>query len=555
MAHISYNDNTFDKRTASLMERLYSYFDDAKMADYREDGQLEPLFKFHSLILIADIYEHVRLFLVNRERRLSEYFSERTIKQCLQNVATIEEFQKQLTELRDNIEIIESSMDWASDLLPMAGVDVMPGIDEFRILHLNGIDALRENPSGMERPSVTKSLLWKAFSNPQSGKEYVYGKVFRKAKEELDENLDGVFSPDPEDRVYNSAKVHNRLSNRVAYKANSQEWISQSRIKKGDSKSFDFLGYIIGIQRKAEEATAEDIYYELRQALELLRNIFMTDAEDIYYVRTGDFAKLVSVYSIDVINYFYTDIPFKHYYEAKNDYVESFVDQIDVALDEWRISRGYIGRKLTPQERIEFLQERKDCVIESMKSYKELWKLRMHSGGLDTEVTPENFARMFYRRKGVDRYFIELQWELEELTNLIEKNEQAPVEHSHIPVQTPAQKAVADFVDKIIILANEVYKEWNNKRIVPAVHEPEILIVIQKDELIKHMQDKIKNDFEALKKLCYPETSKSKQIFCQFVVKLRDEGYFGRLPNSLLAKILAPIVKLAEGTVNNYLSH
>lgn len=536
------------------MERLHCYFDDAKMADYRENGQLEPLFKFHSLILIADIYEHVRLFLVNRERRLSEYFSERTIKQCLQNVATIEDFQKQLTELRDNIEVIESSVDWASDLLPMAGVEVMPGIDEFRILHLKGIDALRENPSGMERPSVTKSLLWKAFSYPQNGKEYVYGKVFRKAKEELDDDLDGVFSPDPDDKVYNSAKVHNRLSNRVAYKANSQEWISQSRIKKGDSKSFDFLGYIISIQRKAEEATAEDIYYELRQALELLRNVFMTDAEDIYYVRTGDFAKLVSVYSFDAINYFYTEIPFKHYYEAKKVFVESLVDQMDVALDEWRICRGYIGRKLTPQEKIEFLQERKDCVIENMKSYKELWKLRMHSGGLDTGVTPENFARMFYRRKGVDRYFIELQWELEELTSLIKKNKQTPVEDLQKTLQTPEQKAVADFVDKIIILANEVYKKWNNERVSPAVHEPEVLIVIPKDELIKHMQDKIKFNFEELMELCYPENSKSKQTFCQYVVKLQKEGYFGKLPDNLLAELLAPVVGLAPGTVANYLS-
>ena len=72
-----YNDNTFDMRTASLMSRLYSYFDDASMGDDRENGQLEPLFKFHSLILIADIYEHVRLFMVNRERRLSEYFKNR----------------------------------------------------------------------------------------------------------------------------------------------------------------------------------------------------------------------------------------------------------------------------------------------------------------------------------------------------------------------------------------------------------------------------------------------------------------------------------------------
>ena len=150
MAHYTYDDNTFDMRTASLMERLHNYFDDASMGDEREDGQLEPLFKFHSLILIADIYEHVRLFLVNRDRRLSEYFSERTIKQCLRNVVDIEELQKRLPELHEDIETIESSMSWASDLLPMAGVEVMPGTDEIKLLHLHGIEALSKDANGNE---------------------------------------------------------------------------------------------------------------------------------------------------------------------------------------------------------------------------------------------------------------------------------------------------------------------------------------------------------------------------------------------------------------------
>ena len=64
----------------------------------------------------------------------------------------------------------------------------------------------------------------------------------------------------------------------------------------------------------------------------------------------------------------------------------------------------------------------------------------------------------------------------------------------------------------------------------------------------------MKNDFDALLDLCYPETSKSKQMFCQYVVKLQKEEYFGALPNNKLAKILAQIVKLGEGTVKNYLS-
>ncbi len=551
MAHYTYDDNTFDMRTASLMERLHNYFDDASMGDEREDGQLEPLFKFHSLILIADIYEHVRLFLVNRDRRLSEYFSERTIKQCLRNVVDIEELQKRLPELHEDIETIESSMSWASDLLPMAGVEVMPGTDEIKLLHLHGIEALSKDANGNERPSVSKSLLWRAPSYSHEGKDYVFGKVFRKAKEELDDDNCDNLSPDPEDKIYNNIRAQSRLSNRVAWKVESHEWLNNPK-KSKENKRFDFLGYIISIQRKAEEATADDIYFELKQALEYLRNVFMTDAEDIYYIRTGDFSKLEKVYSKDVITHFYTELPFKKYYEAKKEYVELLSDQMEVELGEWRISRGYIGRKLTPQEQIEFLQERKDGVIENMKSYEELWKLRMHSGGLDADVTPENFARMFYRRKGVDRYFIELQWELEELTSLIAKNKQKPAKDSQELVQTPEQKAVADFVDSIIMLVNTAYEKWNNQRVVPAVHKAEVHIVIKKEELIKFMQDKMKNDFEELCEFCYPEASK--QDFCQFVVQLQNDGYFGALPNKLLAEVLAPIAKISVGTARNYLS-
>jgi len=551
MAHYTYDDNTFDMRTSSLMERLHNYFDDASMGDEREDGQLEPLFKFHSLILIADIYEHVRLFLVNRERRLSEYFSERTIKQCLRNVADIEGLQKRLPELHEDIETIESSMSWASDLLPMAGVEVMPGTDEIKLLHLHGIEALSKDANGNERPSVSKSLLWRAPSYSHEEKDYVFGKVFRKAKEELDDDNCDNLSPDPEDKIYNNIRAQSRLSNRVAWKVKSHEWLNNPK-KSKENKRFDFLGYVISIQRKAEEATADDIYFELKQALEYLRNVFMTDAEDIYYVRTGDFSKLEKVYSKDVITHFYTELPFKKYYEAKKEYVELLSDQMEVELGEWRISRGYIGRKLTPQEQIEFLQERKDGVIENMKSYEELWKLRMHSGGLDADVTPENFARMFYRRKGVDRYFIELQWELEELTSLIAKNKKKPAKDSQELVQTPEQKAVADFVDSIIMLVNTAYEKWNNQRVVPAVHKAEVHIVIKKEELIKFMQDKMKNDFEELCEFCYPEASK--QDFCQFVVQLQNDGYFGALPNKLLAEVLAPIAKISVGTARNYLS-
>lgn len=176
----------------------------------------------------------------------------------------------------------------------------------------------------------------------------------------------------------------------------------------------------------------------------------------------------------------------------------------------------------------------------------------MHSGGLDTDVTPENFARMFYRRKGVDRYFIELQWEFENLSALIDKYRQQPIDNGRKVTQTPEQKAVSDFVDKVIMLVSIAYEKWNNQRVSPGVHKPEVHIVIKKEELIKHIQDKMKNEFEDLSELCYPQFTK--KLFCKYVSQLQRADFFGKLPNNLLADILAPIVNLSPGTAKNYLS-
>ena len=548
-----YNDNSFDARTASLMERLHSYFDDACIRAFRPDEQPIPLFKFQSLMLAAEIYEFVRLYAINREEHLSEYFSALTLKQCLENVAAVEKLQGQINDVRQLFEMYDMRVQIGkiANLIEPChapGLGITERINDYKRLHEKGIDSFDG------QPTIGRSLLWGANSNDEV--RYKYGRLFSKAKETLDEGDNSSRSLDPETRAYSKAMQQQELSRRVALKAVPQKPTEP----KANTNGFDFLQYIVDIHRKAESAPAETICKELNDALEMLRNVFMTDAEDIYYIRTGDFSKLEGVYDKELIEHFYNDVPFKKYYEARNIFVNGsqqalgLTDDLEVALDNWRYENGLTGRKLTNEEYEVFLNERKDNVIKEMKRNDALWKLREHSGGLDTEVTPENFARMFYRRKGVDRYFIELQWELEELTSLIEKNRQKPAAEEIKAVQTPEQKAVADFVDKIIILANEVYKKWNNERVTPAVHEPEVLIVIQKDELIKHMQDKQKTDFEELLELCYPENSKSKQTFCQYVVKLQKEGYFGKLPDNLLAEPLASIVGLASGTVANYLS-
>ena len=45
MAHYTYDDNTFDMRTASLMERLHNYFDDASMMNAKM-GNWNPFSNF-----------------------------------------------------------------------------------------------------------------------------------------------------------------------------------------------------------------------------------------------------------------------------------------------------------------------------------------------------------------------------------------------------------------------------------------------------------------------------------------------------------------------------
>lgn len=119
---------------------------------------------------------------------------------------------------------------------------------------------------------------------------------------------------------------------------------------------------------------------------------------------------------------------------------------------------------------------------------------------------------------------------------------------------TPEQEAVNDFVDKIICLAENAYEKYNGKKVTPGVHQPEVEIIIEKEKLTSRMQRKIKNDFNELLALSYPVDSKSKARLCQYVRQLRRDGYFGKLPNNLLAELLAPIVGLKEGSVKNYLS-
>ena len=121
--------------------------------------------------------------------------------------------------------------------------------------------------------------------------------------------------------------------------------------------------------------------------------------------------------------------------------------------------------------------------------------------------------------------------------------------------QTPQQQAVKAFVDKIIRLADAAYEAYNGQSMKPAANRPEVEIVIRKDELVQHMQQKMRDNFDELLALCYPEDAQSKKRLCQYVRMLMEgKTFFGKLPKNRLAPLLAPIVGLTEQSTRNRLS-
>lgn len=127
-----------------------------------------------------------------------------------------------------------------------------------------------------------------------------------------------------------------------------------------------------------------------------------------------------------------------------------------------------------------------------------------------------------------------------------------PVKNSD--ARSPEQIAVDEFVGKIISLVESAYAEYNGKMVSPGVNQAEVKITILKDDLISLMEIKKKSKFDELLALCYPKNGQSKARFCKYVSQLQRKDYFGKLPNNLLARLLAPIVGLREGSVKNYLS-
>ena len=166
---------------------------------------------------------------------------------------------------------------------------------------------------------------------------------------------------------------------------------------------------------------------------------------------------------------------------------------------------------------------------------------------------PQKVMERFYQRQtGYDGKPVVIT-PLDYMTN--QATSAAANEKNEDSQQTPQQQAVKAFVDKIIRLADAAYEAYNGQSMKPAANRPEVEIVIRKDELAQHMQQKMRDNFDELLALCYPEDAQSKKRLCQYVRMLMEgKTFFGKLPKNRLAPLLAPIVGLTEQSTRNRLS-
>ena len=115
------------------------------------------------------------------------------------------------------------------------------------------------------------------------------------------------------------------------------------------------------------------------------------------------------------------------------------------------------------------------------------------------------------------------------------------------------ERAVSDFVNKICQLADNVYSAWNGKEVNLGGQMGLAEVVVKRDELKSFIQNEQSKKFDELAERCFPSQAANKRKFCEYVKQLYETGFFGKLTKKELAKILAPIVGLAPGTVQGNL--
>ena len=179
--------------------------------------------------------------------------------------------------------------------------------------------------------------------------KFRFKNIFHNSHENLSEpyKLENL-SKDPYDKEYNKSIKQTVLEKQYAYKVNDDVIAA---------KNVNFVNSLSKIYNIVNDISIEEIITELYRGLEVLRIVFMREAQDIHYIRTGDFERISNEDNKNDIDFFYTELPLHEYFGMRNSFREDIKETIDIEIEGWRINKGYTNRKLKQKEYLDFLHE------------------------------------------------------------------------------------------------------------------------------------------------------------------------------------------------------
>lgn len=470
----------------ALLERLGDYID---ACIYSNDEIPAEIIKFRGGLVLAEVYSELYMVYANRQKNIGAYFDNNALQNNLEYIIAIEKIQQRISEFHP---FLLGSND--KDLI-------------------NNIRSLYNNGRSVVFPNIKDTQVWKAERDREDedkNRPYLFGRVFREAHECMDDEIS---------KHYAFETQYNGMSNNP-----------------------NLIQYILDFQCSTQNTPIDSIREELVRGLELLRLIYMAEAEYILQVRVHGCDKQIL-----------------KDYDKKRKTIQEDIREYDLKekLENWRFQKPEerTGRTLLQGEYINFLNEWKSEILSTMQSdYPELWKIRAYSGGLDANVTTDSFARMFFKRGNTSNDFLRLQWTLEVIDETIAKEEQKDLDH-HVNY-SPEEDAVNQFEESIYKVVGLLVQKFEGKTVSAGAHKAEVTIHIKQKELKDFIVDQRKNNYDNFKDICYPQDGKYKRKFCKYIIFLRDkkEQFFGEIPKKYLAEAIAPVLKMTASCAQNYLS-
>jgi uncharacterized coiled-coil protein SlyX len=184
---------------------------------------------------------------------------------------------------------------------------------------------------------------------------------------------------------------------------------------------FNLYSFYLEMQEKIATLSYAQIFDELWRSIELIRQGFMIKAQDIFYVRTGNYKHLYNEFGKRNVDYCYGELPFISYKREFNDFKRIFRAECKHDLKSWVVDKHIIYINIQAEQLKDFFNEEYDKVVEESKKNESYYKLfeRCYLCSTSKDNFRTRIARLFYKRPNAEEY-LKIIWKRILLHNWLE---------------------------------------------------------------------------------------------------------------------------------------